>query len=59
MFAVLAGWLLLGEQFGGRELAGCGLMLAGMLLSQAGPFLQFKTAALRGVKPASELASEK
>jgi drug/metabolite transporter (DMT)-like permease len=58
MFAVLAGWLLLGEQFGGRELAGCGLMLAGMLLSQAGPFLHLKAAALRGIKPASGLASE-
>ena len=42
MFAVLAGWLLLGEQFGPRELAGCGLMLAGMVLSQLGPFLPWK-----------------
>jgi drug/metabolite transporter (DMT)-like permease len=46
VFAVLAGWLLLGELFGARELLGCGLMLAGMLLSQLGPF--FKFAALSG-----------
>ncbi len=37
MFAVVGGWLLLGEQLGARELLGCGLMLAGMLLSQMGP----------------------
>ncbi len=50
MFAVLAGWLLLGEQFGGRELAGCGLMLAGMLLSQAGPFLPGRLSQREAVK---------
>ena len=37
VFAALAGWLLLGEVLGGRELLGCGLMLAGMLLSQLRP----------------------
>lgn len=46
VFAVLAGWLLLGEQFGARELLGCGLMLAGMLLSRLGPF--FKLGAVSG-----------
>tara|TARA_R110002095_G_scaffold115536_5_gene100834 strand:+ start:1085 stop:1813 length:729 start_codon:yes stop_codon:yes gene_type:complete len=34
IFAVLGGWLLLGESFGSKELLGCSLMLAGMLLSQ-------------------------
>ncbi|MEW6751841.1 MAG: DMT family transporter [Candidatus Latescibacterota bacterium] len=34
VFAALGGWLLLGESFTARGLAGCGLMLAGMLLSQ-------------------------
>jgi drug/metabolite transporter (DMT)-like permease len=34
IFAVLGGWLLLGESFGTRELLGCSLMLAGMLVSQ-------------------------
>jgi len=35
VFAVLFGWLLLGETLTGRQLLGCGLMLAGMLLTQA------------------------
>ena len=34
VFAVLAGWLLLGEQLTARALLGCGLMLAGILISQ-------------------------
>jgi len=33
-FAALGGWMLLGETMTGRMLAGCGLMLAGMLVSQ-------------------------
>jgi drug/metabolite transporter (DMT)-like permease len=33
-FAVLGGWLLLGETMTGRMLAGCGLMLLGMMASQ-------------------------
>jgi drug/metabolite transporter (DMT)-like permease len=41
MWAVLAGWLLLGEHLTTRSLAGCGLMLAGMLISQAGPYLRW------------------
>ena len=40
MFAVLGGWLVMGERLGARELAGCGLMLAGMLLAVAAPYLQ-------------------
>ena len=34
VFAALGGWLLLGETISPRGLAGCGLMLSGMLLSQ-------------------------
>ena len=34
VFAVLGGWLILNEQLGLRGLAGCSLMLAGMLISQ-------------------------
>ena len=34
VFAVLGGWLILNEQLGLRGLAGCCLMLAGMLVSQ-------------------------
>ena len=37
VFAALGGWLLLGETLGPRELAGCALMLAGMLLAQLWP----------------------
>jgi len=34
VFAVIGGWLLLGESLGVREQIGCALMLAGMLVSQ-------------------------
>lgn len=34
VFAVLAGWLVLGETLMARQLLGCGLMLTGMLLAQ-------------------------
>ncbi len=34
VFAVIGGWLLLNEQMGVQGLAGCVLMMAGMLLSQ-------------------------
>ncbi|MFT5721094.1 MAG: drug/metabolite transporter (DMT)-like permease [Motiliproteus sp.] len=34
IFAVLGGWLVLGESIGSKELLGCSLMLAGMLVSQ-------------------------
>jgi drug/metabolite transporter (DMT)-like permease len=34
VFAVLGGWLILGESLAPRGLAGCALMLAGMILSQ-------------------------
>jgi drug/metabolite transporter (DMT)-like permease len=34
VFAAIGGWLILGETISARGLVGCGLMLAGMLLSQ-------------------------
>ena len=34
VFAVIGGWLLLSESMGDRGLAGCALMMTGMLLSQ-------------------------
>lgn len=34
VFAVIGGWLLLGEQLSARALFGCALMLAGILISQ-------------------------
>lgn len=37
VFAALGGWLILGETLGVRELVGCGLMLAGMVLAQLWP----------------------
>ena len=36
-FAVLGGWLILHERLSGRELLGCGLMLAAVLLVQLAP----------------------
>ena len=40
VFAVLAGWVILGDTLSGRELAGCALMMAGIVIAQlpqAGP----------------------
>ncbi len=34
VFAVMGGWLILGEEVGAKELVGCSLMLAGMIVSQ-------------------------
>ena len=34
VFAVLGGWLVLGERLSLQNIGGCGLMLLGMLLSQ-------------------------
>lgn len=47
VFAVIGGFLILGERIGGQELIGCALMLAGMVVSQLGslraaPDLQVK-----------------
>ena len=38
LFGALAGWLVLGETLSTREIAGCALMGAGMLVSQAGGY---------------------
>ena len=40
VFGALAGWLVLGELMHDIELAGCGLMLSGMLITQAGIILK-------------------
>ena len=37
VFAVLAGWLILHQSLSGRELLGCGLMLAAVVLVQLTP----------------------
>lgn len=37
VFAALAGWLVLGETLSARSLAGCGLMLAGLIVCQVMP----------------------
>ena len=37
VFSVLAGWLLLGEQLSLREIGGCGLVFAAILLAQMPP----------------------
>jgi drug/metabolite transporter (DMT)-like permease len=37
VFAVMGGWLLLGEQLSWRGLLGCGLMLVGIVVSQVNP----------------------
>ena len=37
VFAVLSGWLILHERLSGRELLGCGLMFAAVLLVQLWP----------------------
>lgn len=42
MWAVLAGWLVLSEGLTPRAMLGCVLMLAGMLLSQLGPYLRVR-----------------
>ena len=39
VFGALAGWFVLGETLSARELAGCALMGAGMLASQAGGYV--------------------
>ena len=40
VFGALSGWLILGEQMSSQEMIGCGLMLAGMLITQAGLILK-------------------
>ncbi|MEA1910273.1 MAG: DMT family transporter [Spirochaetota bacterium] len=43
VFAVLGGWLLLGETLGAKGIAGCVLMLSGMFVSQSTLFKKQKT----------------
>ncbi|WP_319587793.1 DMT family transporter [uncultured Desulfobulbus sp.] len=50
-FAALGGWLLLDEMLSGRALTGCGLMLAGMLLSQLCPMLMGEEKNPSGTQP--------
>ena len=38
--AALSGWFILGERLTEREVIGCALMLAGMLISQLGPLIR-------------------
>jgi len=40
VFAALAGWLILHERLGPRDLAGCALMLAGLMVVQLPPLLR-------------------
>lgn len=40
VFAAIGGWIILGETLAARGLFGCGLMLAGMLLSQLWDFIK-------------------
>jgi len=44
VFAVIGGWMILGERLSAREVLGCVLMLAGMIISQLYlSYLQRKT----------------
>lgn len=38
VFAVIGGWLILGESLGAKGIAGCALMLSGMFISQSSLF---------------------
>jgi len=49
MFAVLAGWLILGEVLTTRGMLGCALIMVGMLVSQLLPRINFS----RKIKPAA------
>ncbi|MDA3940244.1 MAG: DMT family transporter, partial [Spirochaetia bacterium] len=45
VFAVIGGWLILGESLGAKGIAGCALMLCGMFISQSNTIIGSK---LRG-----------
>jgi drug/metabolite transporter (DMT)-like permease len=36
VFALIGGFLILGERIGGQQMIGCALMLTGMVVSQLG-----------------------
>jgi drug/metabolite transporter (DMT)-like permease len=42
VFATLIAFLFLGERLSGRELAGCGLILAAMLVAEVPPFFHVR-----------------
>ncbi len=48
VFAVIGGWMILGEMLSTRGIIGCGVMLAGMLISQMPKRPQDEDLALRG-----------
>ncbi len=43
VFAVIGGWLILGESLGAKGIAGCAMMLGGMFVSQSSIFRKQKT----------------
>lgn len=49
VFAAFGGWLLLGESLSSRGLAGCALMLAGMILSQINFAWRFSKSTLKNI----------
>ena len=48
-FAAFGGWLMLGETLSARGIAGCALILGGMILSQLNISFAGMTAAVRRV----------
>jgi drug/metabolite transporter (DMT)-like permease len=53
VFAALGGWLFLEESLSAREMLGCGLMLAGMLLSQLWGLVRLSAPGRTALKQAS------
>lgn len=51
VFAAIGGWIVLGERLTARGFLGCGLMLAGMLLSQLWGLVRLSRATLPRVMP--------
>lgn len=43
VFAVFGGWLILNESFTARDLSGCALMLAGIIIAQTGDIIRHDT----------------
>ena len=42
VFAALAGWVLLNQKFSGREMLGCAIMFAAIVLAQLRPYCRGK-----------------
>jgi drug/metabolite transporter (DMT)-like permease len=53
VFAAIGGWIVLGETLSYRGLMGCGLMLAGMLLSQLWGLIHIPAVKVATIKPSS------